>query len=115
MSNAEVETLTGEISRLRETLARTESTRSTNQREVIACQLEVDKLRAKVAELETGLQRANEAVSLERENARNANLMCQESREKEQAANQEAQVCISFCESTGSASNYRSTEYQLSS
>uniref|UniRef100_A0A5K3FC40 Cytospin-A n=2 Tax=Mesocestoides corti TaxID=53468 RepID=A0A5K3FC40_MESCO len=91
IARAEIDALSSEISRLRESLARAETARSAKEREVINNRLEVDEARSRLQELQAALQHANETIAAERESARAAHLLLQSSREKEHASSLEAQ------------------------
>ena len=88
-----------EVSRLRDSLGQAEAARGAAEREAVlqSRQLEAataaeEEARAKLRSVESALRLANESAALERENARNANLLLRATRDKDQAVGLESQV-----------------------
>lgn len=92
LARAEVEALSSEVSRLREVLGRAEAARGALEREAVHARVAAEEARAKAAAAEADAAAAQESAAVERENARNANLLLQNVKEKERDATVEAQV-----------------------
>lgn len=95
IARAEIETLTTEISRLRDSLVRMETEKSNAQREASGHRLDSDQLRAQLDDLELELEQLKDELEQERATNRGLQTTLQSSRQKEQNAVLEIQV--SFC------------------
>ncbi|VDP57546.1 unnamed protein product [Schistosoma mattheei] len=91
MSRAEIETLSTEISRIRDALSRSETEKANVQRENNTQRLDNDQLRAQLDDFEVELEQIKEQLEDERENNRNINEILTITRQKEQKALSEAQ------------------------
>lgn len=94
LARSEIDALTMEISRLRESLNRAEGNRSMIDRELASTQLDLEQMRATLEDTQSELTRVKDQATAERENVRSIHGLLQSSREKEHDASLEAQVCV---------------------